>query len=250
MVHGAVNTAPRVALVTGGSRGIGRACCELLAGMGYAVAVNYRERSDAAADVVAGIVRDGGQAAAFAADVSDEKAVKGMVGAVEERWGPISVLINNAGIAPRVDVHEITAAQFDHVLANNLRSSYLVTQSVLPGMLQSGKLLPKRIIFMSSLAARDGGGISVAYAASKAGQEGLTHHYAKVLMKHGITVNAIAPALIATDIFPDASNLEVQALPLSRVGQPRDVAEVAAMLVRNPYITGQTLRVDAGRYMT
>jgi 3-oxoacyl-[acyl-carrier protein] reductase len=90
----------------------------------------------------------------------------------------------------------------------------------------------------------------VAYAASKAGQEGLMHHYASALREHGVTVNAIAPALIATDMWPDMGRLEVQSMPLGRFGKPHDVAEVVAMLVSNRYMTGQTLRVDAGRYVT
>jgi len=161
----------RVALVTGASRGIGRAIALALARAGAAVAVNYRERDEEAAAVVEIIQKNGGRAVAVGADVSLAAAVKGMVYDVEERLGPIDILVNNAGMAAMRGLDDITEEDFDRMIAVNLKSVFLCIQAVLPGMRARRW---GRIVNLSSIAARGTGGVSVVYNASKAGLEGLT----------------------------------------------------------------------------
>jgi 3-oxoacyl-[acyl-carrier protein] reductase len=246
-VSAATQPYEQVALVTGGSRGIGRACCLALADLGYQVVVNYLSNEQAAQSTVDEIERWGGQAKALRADVSEEAQVCQLVAQVQS-IGPIAVLVNNAGIVPTRSWQEMDTDNFDHVMANNLRSAFLMTQAVLPEMikLQSAR----RIVFMSSLASRTGGGISVAYAASKGGMESMMHYYANHLLSEGITVNAIAPALIATDVFPNIKTISTANLPMGRAGQPEEVADVLTLLIHGGYITGQTIHLNAGRYMT
>jgi 3-oxoacyl-[acyl-carrier protein] reductase len=165
----------RVALVTGGSRGIGKAIALALAKAGATVAVNYRERSQEAESVVEAIHQSEGKAAAFAADVSVAGAVQSMIAAVESRLGAINVLVNNAGMAVARGLDEITEEDFDRAIAVNLKSAFLCTQAVLPGMRARRW---GRIVNISSIAARGAGSISIAYNASKAGLEGLTRGYA------------------------------------------------------------------------
>lgn len=159
----------KVALVTGASRGIGRAVALSLAGQGAAVAVNYRERAKEATEVVAEIEKAGGKAMAVAADVSDGAAVAGMVAAIEQKLGPVDVLVNNAGVAIIRGVDDLTEAEFDQTIAVNLKSAFLCTRAVLPGM---RKRKWGRIVNISSGAARGAGGIGPHYNASKAGLEG------------------------------------------------------------------------------
>lgn len=163
--------ANKVALVTGASRGIGRAVALSLAHEGAAVAVNYRERATDAADVVAAIRKAGGRALAIAADVSDGASVAGMIAAVERELGPVDVLVNNAGLAIMTGIDDLTEEEFDRTIAVNLKSAFLCTQAVLPGM-RARKW--GRIVNISSGAARGAGGIGPHYNASKAGMEGLT----------------------------------------------------------------------------
>jgi 3-oxoacyl-[acyl-carrier protein] reductase len=187
----------RVALVTGGSRGIGKAIALALAKAGATVAVNYRERSQEAESVVEAIHQSEGKAAAFAADVSVAGAVQSMIAAVESRLGAINVLVNNAGMAVARGLDEITEEDFDRAIAVNLKSAFLCTQAVLPGMRARRW---GRIVNISSIAARGAGSISIAYNASKAGLEGLTRGYAARLASEGVTVNAVAPGLIDTEM--------------------------------------------------
>jgi 3-oxoacyl-[acyl-carrier protein] reductase len=184
-----------VALVTGASRGIGAAVALTLAELGAAVAVNYRERAADADAVVAKIKAGGGRAVAVAADVSQAAAVAKMVEQVASALGPIDILVNNAGVAIVRGVDDLTEDDFDRTIAVNLKSAFLCTQAVLPAMRarQWG-----RIVNISSGAARGAGAIGVHYNASKAGMEGLTRGYAARLVKEGITVNAVAPSLIAS----------------------------------------------------
>jgi 3-oxoacyl-[acyl-carrier protein] reductase len=187
----------RVALVTGASRGIGEAIAIALAKAGAIVAVNYRERSQEAASVVENIHRNGGRAAAIAADVSFANAVQDMISDVKSRLGPIDILVNNAGMAVARGLDDITEEDFDRTIAVNLKSAFLCTQAVLPGMRARRW---GRIVNISSIAARGAGSISVAYNASKAGLEGLTRAYASRLAPEGVTVNAVAPGLIDTEM--------------------------------------------------
>ena len=235
----------QVALVTGASRGIGRAIAMALAREGAAGAVNYRNREADAREVCAEIEKPGGRAAIFPADVSIAAEVKRLVGDVERQLGPISVLVNNAGISRRKPISEITERDFDDMVTINLKSAFLVTQAVLPGMRQRRW---GRIINVSSVAAQTGGVVGPHYASSKAGMIGLTHSYASLLVKEGITVNAIAPALIETEMIRDIANPD--RIPLGRFGTVEEVADIAVLLASNGYMTGQTVSVNGGWYMT
>jgi 3-oxoacyl-[acyl-carrier protein] reductase len=235
----------RVALVTGGSRGIGKAVALALASVGAAVAINYRARDEEAEAVADAIARSGGRAAAFRADVSVDAAVQSMVREVTERLGPIDILVNNAGMAAARGLDDMTEADFDHAVAVNLKSAFLCTQAVLPGM-RARRF--GRIINMSSIGARVGSsGVSVAYAASKAGLEGLTRGYAVRLAGDGVTVNAVAPGLVDTEMGKPLIEAGVAArIPVGRVGTGDDIAQAVMLLVNNGYITGQTLAVNGG----
>jgi 3-oxoacyl-[acyl-carrier protein] reductase len=234
----------RVALVTGASRGIGRAIALALAEAGAAVAVNYRERSTEA-EAVAEIIRHGGgHAVAVGADVSLRPAVDGMVADIRERLGPVDVLVNNAGTA-EVRGLDMTEEDFDRAIAVNLKSAFLCTQAVLPGMRARRW---GRIVNISSIGARVGAGsVSVAYGAAKAGIEGLTRAYALRLAPEGVTVNAVAPGLIDTEMGQPLIEAGVAArIAVGRVGTGDDVAQAVVMLVANGYMTGQTVAVNGG----
>jgi 3-oxoacyl-[acyl-carrier protein] reductase len=237
----------KVALVTGGSRGIGRATALALARAGAKVAVNYKTHVADAEAVCAEIGSQGGQAVAVQADVSITAQVDGMVQQVEDQFGSVAVLVNNAGITRPQPLHEITERDWDEVLAVNLKSVFLVTQAVLPGM-RAAKW--GRIINLSSVAAQTGGVIGPHYAASKAGIIGLTHSYAALLAKEGITVNAVAPALIETEMIRNNPRAKPDLIPVGRFGTVDEVADVVVMLAANDYITGQTINVNGGWYMS
>ena len=230
-----------VALVTGGSRGIGAAIALALAELGAAVAVNYRERVDDAEAVVARIKSGGGRAMSVAADVSQAAAVTAMVEQVSKTLGPIDILVNNAGIAIPRGVDDLTESDFDRTILVNQKSAFLCTRAVLPSMRarQWG-----RIVNISSGAARGAGGIGPHYNASKAGMEGLTRGYAARLVKEGITVNAVAPSLIETDMMRGRTDLA--RIPLGRMGQADEVAQAVAMVLGNSYMTGQTIALSGG----
>jgi 3-oxoacyl-[acyl-carrier protein] reductase len=232
----------RVALVTGGSRGIGRALAISLADAGAAVAINYLERADAATDVAESIRKQGGRAMVVGADVSKAAAVKAMVGDVERALGPIDVLVNNAGIGLVRAVDDLTEEDFDRTIAVNLKSVFLCTQAVVPGMRERKW---GRIVNISSGAARGAGGVGPHYNASKAGMEGMTRGYAARLVKEGITVNAVAPSLIETDMVSAVASSAAR-IPLGRFGTPEECAQVVMMLVGNEYMTGQTVALSGG----
>lgn len=232
----------RVALVTGGSRGIGRAISISLAEAGAAVAVNYLSKAAEAQVVVDAIHGQGGRAVSVGADVSRAAAVKGMMAGVERELGPIDILINNAGIAINRSVDELTEDDFDRTMAVNLKSVFLCTQAVLPGM---RKRRWGRIVNVSSGAARGAGGVGPHYNASKAGMEGMTRGYAARLVKDGITVNAVAPSLIQTDMVATVASSAAR-IPLGRFGTPEECARVVMMLIGNEYMTGQTVALSGG----
>jgi len=237
----------KVALVTGGSRGIGKAVALLLAGAGARVAVNYKSHAADAEAVCTEIKSRGGQAVAVQADVSIAHDVAEMVRQISQVFGPVAILVNNAGIARPQPVDEIKERDWDEVLAVNLKSVFLVTQAVLPGMRAARW---GRIINLSSVAAQTGGVVGPHYAASKAGIHGLTHSYAALLAKDGITVNAIAPALIETKMIRDNPRARPELIPVGRFGSVDEVADVVALLASNGYITGQTINVNGGWYMS
>ncbi len=235
----------RVALVTGGSRGIGKAIALALAKAGAAVAVNYRERGEEAASVVEAIRQAGGRAAAIAADVSNAAAVQRMVAEAEDRLGAIDILVNNAGMAAMRGLDDITEEDFDRAVAVNLKSAFLCTQAVLPDMRARRW---GRIVNISSIGARVGAGsVSVAYGAAKAGLEGLTRAYALRLAPEGVTVNAIAPGLIDTEMGAPLIAAGVAArIPVGRVGTGDEIAQAVLFVVGDAFITGQTLAVNGG----
>ena len=234
--------AGRVALVTGAARGIGKAIALALAQAGADVAVNYREREQEALAVGEAVRKLGRRASAIRADVSDSAAVAGLIAAIESELGGVDILVNNAGIAIRRSIDDLTEADFDRTIAVNLKSAFLCTQAVLPHMRARRW---GRIVNISSGAARGAGGIGLHYNASKAGMEGLTRGYAARLVKEGITVNAVAPTLIATDMVPPSSETAAR-IPLGRLGLPDEVAQAVLMVAGNAYMTGQTIAVNGG----
>ena len=236
------NLRRRTALVTGASRGIGAAIVRALAEAGAAVAINYRERAADADALVKQIAGAGGRAIAIAADVSQTEAVARMVERVRSELGLIDILVNNAGIALTRGVDDLSEEDFDRTIAVNLKSVFLCTQAVLPDMRAKRW---GRIVNISSGAARGAGAIGPHYNASKAGIEGLTRGYAARLVKEGITVNAVAPSLIETDMMKGQPQLASR-IPLGRFGTADEVASAVMLLIQNPYMTGQTIAMSGG----
>ncbi|WP_414642357.1 SDR family NAD(P)-dependent oxidoreductase [Bradyrhizobium sp.] len=232
----------KVALVTGASRGIGAAIAVALAEAGAAVAVNYRERADAADALVADLNKAGHRAIAVAADVSQAASVARMIEHIRSTLGPVDILVNNAGIAIVRGVDDLTEDDFDRTITVNLKSAFLCTQAVVPSM-RAKKW--GRIVNISSGAARGAGAIGPHYNASKAAMEGLTRGYAARLVKDGITVNAVAPSLIATDMMSGRTELAAR-IPLGRLGHPEEVAQAVLMALGNDYMTGQTIVLNGG----
>ena len=237
----------RVALVTGGSRGIGRSIALALAGAGACVAVNYRVEAEAATEVVRAITGAGGAAVALQADVADPAAVTGLVEGAEAALGPLDILVNNAGVIIKSPLNALTAGVWDDTLRINLSSAFHMTQAVLPGMRARRW---GRIIMLSSVAAQTGGVVGPHYAASKAGLIGLAHSYASLLATEGITANTISPALIDTDMVRTNPAATPALIPIGRFGAADEVASIAVLLASNGYITGQTFNVNGGWYMS
>jgi 3-oxoacyl-[acyl-carrier protein] reductase len=237
----------RVALVTGGSRGIGRAIATALAKSGARVAVNYRANAASADEVVREIGEAGGRAVALQADVSDARAAAELVHESERRLGPLGIVVNNAGVILRKRFDELGPDDWNETLRINLSSAFYVTHAALPG-LRARRW--GRIIMLSSVAAQTGGVIGPHYATSKAGLIGLMHSYASLLAKEGITANAIAPALIDTDMIRGNDAITPALIPVGRFGAADEVAAAAVLLASNGYITGQTIGVNGGWYMS
>jgi 3-oxoacyl-[acyl-carrier protein] reductase len=237
----------RVALVTGSSRGIGRAIALALAEAGADIVLNFLSRSNEAQTVELEVRQLERRCVSIQADVSSSRDVERLLKAGADRLGSIDILVNNAGISRPQPIEEITEQDWDDVITANLKSCFLVTQAVVPGMRtrQWG-----RIVNLSSVAAQVGGVVGPHYAASKAGILGLTHFYAQRLSKEGITVNAIAPALVETEMVSANPNARPDRIPIGRYGSPGEVAEVAVMLARNGYMTGQTINVNGGWFMS
>ena len=242
----------RTARVTGGSRGIGRACALMLADRGASVAVNFRSSADAAQEVVDSVTSAGQRAIAVQANVSDEAQVASMIDTVERELGPVELLINNAGVFHFVSHEDSDLAVWNETLAVNLTGTFLVTWAVKQKMIERGF---GRIVNMSSISALRARPNSIAYAASKAGVTGFTKSTAEALSGHNIRVNAIAPGLIATEILDgvEQATLDgiVDSTPLGRIGTPEDVADLARFLLseESRFMTGQTLVVSGGRVM-
>ena len=237
----------KVALVTGATRGIGRSIAHGLAAVGADIAVNYRAGTQDAEALVAEIVALGRRATAVRADVSDPDAVTDMVSTIRRELGPVDVLVNNAGIARPLKLEALHLATWDATFAVNLRAPFIVTSAVLPEMRARGW---GRLLYLSSTASRVGGVVGPHYAASKAGLEGLVHSYASILAKEGITANAIAPALIETEMLAGNVQVNPDRIPVGRLGTAEEVADIVVAVACNGYITGQTIQVNGGIYMT
>ena len=236
----------KIALVTGASRGIGRGIALALARAGCDVALNYRERAAEADSALSEIRALGRRVAALQADVSHSAEVTGLVRSTEAALGPIDILVNNAGKILVQSPEQIREEDWNDILNVNLTSCFLVTQAVLPGMRERRW---GRIINISSVAGQAGSIIGVHYAAAKAGMIGLTRSYARILAKEGVTVNAIAPALIATEMVRSNPVAKPDLVPMGRFGEIEETASVAVMLAGNAFITGQTIGVNGGLYL-
>jgi 3-oxoacyl-[acyl-carrier protein] reductase len=230
----------RVALVTGGSGGIGAAICRALAEHGAVVAVGYGSSRDGA-EHLAGEV--GGSA--LAVDLEDPRAPARLVREVEASLGPVDVLVANHGMARATTWEELDSSAFDRTLAVNLRAPFLLAQAVLPVMRERGF---GRILFMSSVAGFTGGVVGPDYGASKAGLHAITHFLASRVAGDGVTVNALAPALVDTPMLPGDTSELARSIPVGRVGTAEEVADLALAILRNAYLTNQVLVIDGGRY--
>ena len=242
----------KVCLVTGGSRGIGRAIVLALAESGATVAFDYHERRYAAEAVLAEVEKRGGRAAFFQADVSDIDAVNGMVETVREQFGPVSVLVNNAGINRDKSFAKLNREQWDEVLSVNLSGAFNVAKAVMPDMLEQKW---GRIINVSSIVGQRGNFGQANYAAAKAGLIGFTKTLALEMARKGITANAIAPGFIDTDMMasvPEDILAKICAtIPVARMGTPEEIAPIVVFLASDQaaYITGQVIAANGGLYM-
>jgi len=239
----------RVALVTGGSRGIGRAIAMRLAGDGHSVAVNYTANASAAAEVVETIIAAGGAAIAVRADVGSADAVAAMFGEIEERLGRVGILVNNAGITRDDLLMRMAPDAWDDVIQTNLRSVYLCTRAAMRGML---RLKWGRIISMSSVSGISGNPGQANYAASKAAIIGFSKSVAREIGSRNITVNVVAPGFIETDMTEqlgdEVAEQVIARVALGRLGKPEEIAAAVGYLASDDaaYVTGQTLVVDGG----
>lgn len=239
----------RIALVTGSSRGIGRAIAKKLAAEGYRVCVNYRVRQDCALALAEELQTAGHEAMAVGADVSDPDAVNAMVRQIEERWGPVSLLVNNAGISGQAQIQDVTPQDWRRYFAVNVDGAFYAAQAVLLPMLRAHEGC---IINISSMWGLRGASCEVPYSATKAALIGFTRSLAAELAPSHIRVNCVAPGVIDTDMLrclpaDIAPQLEEQT-PLGRIGTPEDIARAVAFLAGDgaSFITGQVLSVDGG----
>jgi 3-oxoacyl-[acyl-carrier protein] reductase len=236
----------RVALVTGASGGIGTALVRSLAQAGCHVAISYNSQNAEAEKLASDVRAQGVRTECFFADLALPGASRELIEAVEAHLGPVDILVANAGLGIQAQVSEIDEALWDRTQAINLRAPFFLAQRAIPGMLARGF---GRILFVSSVAAFTGGVVGPHYAASKAGLHGLTHFLASQLAAERITVNALAPALIAdTGMLPGPSEALARRIPAGRLGNPTEVAQIAMAMLSNSYMTNQVVSVDGGLY--
>lgn len=239
----------RSALVTGASRGIGRAVAAVLAREGWPVCVNYLERRDAAESLVRELRAQGRAAMAFQADVADREAVRACVRAASEELGPVELLVNNAGISRQGLFQDLDDEGWDRLLAVNLTGPRNAVLAVLPHMLSEKRGC---IVNISSMWGLRGASCEAAYAVTKAGVIGLTRSLALELAPSGIRVNCVAPGCVETDMVrvlgEDTRRMLEEETPLGRLGKPEDIAEAVAFLAseKASFITGQVLTADGG----
>ncbi|GIH20265.1 SDR family NAD(P)-dependent oxidoreductase [Rugosimonospora africana] len=240
----------RIALVTGASGGIGGALALRLAAAGADLALTYSGHRQAAEGVAEQARALGRRAAVLAADLTDPRIATDLVDQVGTRLGPLDILIANAGTGRQLswDDDALDVATWDSTMAVNLRAPWLLTRAALPGMVSRGF---GRVLYVSSIAALNGGIVGPHYAASKAGLHGLMHHLAGRVAGHGVTVNTIAPALITgTGFFPAAPGEMPMPVPVGRLGRTEDVADLAMAMLTNGYLTNKVVTVDGGLYPT
>jgi 3-oxoacyl-[acyl-carrier protein] reductase len=237
----------RVALVTGASGGIGEAISRALAGAGASVALAYAHDAARADELARELSARGGRAITAGADLADRAATVALVDDVERELGPVDVLVANAGTGRRRErIEDVSDGDWDHHLAVNLTAPFVLARRIAPGMRERGF---GRILFVSSVAAFTGGIVGPHYAASKAGLHGLTHWLASRLAGAGVSVNAIAPALIErTGMLPGGSDELRGRIPVGRLGTPDEVADLALAVLRNGYLTNQVLGLDGGMH--
>jgi 3-oxoacyl-[acyl-carrier protein] reductase len=236
----------QVALVTGASGGIGQAIARALAADGASVALAYGSHPEPAQRLADELIARGDHAVAVGADLRDPQAPAELLAAVEPPLGSIDVLVAAAGLGRQQALEDIEIEDFDKMLAVNLRAPFPLAQRTLPGMRARGF---GRILFLSSVAAFTGGIVGPHYAASKAGLHGLTHYLASRAASDGVTVNAIAPALITeTGMLPGEPDELKTRVPVGRLGHPAEVADLALAMLRNPYMTNQVVLLDGGMY--
>ena len=237
------------AFVTGGSRGIGRAVVRRLAAEGFAVGIDYLQAKEAAEALAAEICAAGGRALAVQADVSDQDAVTAAIGQVEAAFGPITCLVNNAGIAEQHQFQDIDSTFWHRIFAVNVDGAYHTIQAVLPGMIHRKA---GTIVNISSIWGQRGASCEVAYSATKAAIIGLTRSLAAELAPSGIRVNCVAPGVIHTDMVEvlgeDTLRSLAEETPMGRLGKPEDVAAAVAFFCReeSAFVTGQVLTADGG----
>lgn len=242
----------KVAVVTGGSRGIGRAIALEFASRGAAVVVNYNSSPDAAEDVVKQIVEAGGKAAAFKADVSDFKQAESLIKFAVDTFGDLNILVNNAGITRDQLIMMMPEADWDAVINTNLKSTFNCSKAAVKHMMRKRT---GRIINIASVAGQMGNPGQTNYSASKGGQIAFTKALAREVAGRNITVNAIAPGFVDTEILkamnPETLEAALKMVPLARLGKPEEIAYTAAFLASDgaAYITGQTIGVDGGMAM-
>ena len=239
--------AGRTVLLTGSSGGIGQALGRRLLGVRARVAATFAGHPGPAEQLVEQARAAGVEALALHGDLADPEVPLRLVAEAAAALGPVDVLIANAGLAVRQEIAEVDVATWDRVLAVNLRAPFLLAQAVLPGMLERGF---GRVLFVSSVAAFTGGVVGPHYAASKAGLHGLLHHLAARVADRGVTVNALAPALIEdTRMLPRApQGGPAVPIPVGRHGRPDEVADLALAVLGNGYVTNQVLGIDGGIY--